>query len=543
MLPSHACLIAIGLVVAVSVTSMPLAGTWPTTGNPLAATSPGARSAGVHPLAGSISLSPTSGPVGTTVTVNGSSFGSPVLATLITITFDGTNVSTSPSTCYTTNSAFTCSFKAPSGPGGPNTVAASGGSSTATATFTETGSLWFSPTGVDVGQIASASGGGFGGSLPISPFTLGSTSLNCTGASIGSCSSGVTSTNSTGWFTATFVAPSVSSSATYRVNATDSAGKSESGNLSVDLDPTVTTPTASQASIDVGQTVSFSAAASLGSGGYTYAWSGFPGCPGDTNPTLCTATTAGVFMIVANVTDSNGFQASSDPLRFTVDPGLTVTTPTAAPASIDVNQSVTFATTASGGTGLYRSYSWTGLPPGCAGMNATINCTPQAASYGYITVTATDSNGRTSAGSGVLAFAVDADPLVMVPVANRSSADVGQGVSFTASVSHGSGRYSYAWTGLPSGCMGTAPTAVCLIAVAGSYAVRLEVTDSNGYWVRSDSLEFDAYADPAVTLATPRSALDSDQPFDLNAVVANGSGGTTYAWAGLPPAARGRRAM
>ena len=492
------------------------------------------RPFGIHPYAAAISLSPTSGPHGSTVSVSGTGFGSPVLASVITISFDGTTISTSPSTCYTTSSAFTCSFSAPHVNGGHHTVTATGGGDTASATFTETGSLWFSPSSVDVGQNVSVTGAEFGPSLTISSFTLGDVSLNCTGATVGSCSSGTITTNSTGWFNVTFVAPAVAASGVYNVTATDDHGKSESGNLSTYLDPTVATPTATPASVDVGQIATFQTAASLGSGGFSYNWSGLRECSGTTNPLRCAPTTIGVTNITVTVTDSNGFRATSDPLPFTVFPDPAVSTPNASRDSADVGQFVTFVTNASNGTGVYQVYIWHGLPAGCDGANASVSCAPQSAGSSFISVAVTDSNGRTSARSGTRAFAVDADPTVPTPVSNRTSADVGQMVAFSGAATLGSGGNAYAWTGLPTGCNATTPAVVCTMAESGTFAIQLGVIDSNGFPATSGSLRFQVFDDPSASIQTTQANVDVGQPFTLSGSVAAGSGGTMYFWSGLP---------
>ena len=80
-----------------------------------------------------ITLSPTSGAVGTTVTVSGINFIS--LHPVVT-KFDGHPV-TSPSAVKTDiNGAITLTFKVPVSTAGPHTVTASDGTNTASVTFT-----------------------------------------------------------------------------------------------------------------------------------------------------------------------------------------------------------------------------------------------------------------------------------------------------------------------------------------------------------------------------------------------------------------------
>jgi len=258
----------------------------------------------LHPLAATISLSSTNGKPGTTVKVTGSGFAS---GATITITFDGVQVTTSPDPCVATSGTgkgggggtFSCSFQVPKGSAGPNTVSATDGSSAATATFNEKDLVSASPRSVDVGQNGTAAGAGFGDDVSITAFTLDGIALNCTAASAGSsCTSGATTTNATGGFNITFVAPSVSASATYPILANDSSGNDWSGNVTVYLDPSVGSITPSTPSVDLGGEVTFSATAANGSGGYTFVWSGLPGCSGGSDPLACTPSVPGATAII-----------------------------------------------------------------------------------------------------------------------------------------------------------------------------------------------------------------------------------------------------
>jgi len=83
-----------------------------------------------------IALSPTSGPVGTTVTVNGEKFKQ---GDTITITFDGSPVATVPATVTVSGNSFSCTFVVPSSTTGGKTV-------TATATNGDTDSDTFTVT-------------------------------------------------------------------------------------------------------------------------------------------------------------------------------------------------------------------------------------------------------------------------------------------------------------------------------------------------------------------------------------------------------------
>jgi hypothetical protein len=85
--------------------------------------------------------------------------------------------------------------------------------------------------------------------------------------------------------------------------------------------PTVSTPTASAGSIDVGQSVTFTANATQGSGNLSYIWLGLPsGCVSVNAKTVtCSPSASGTSSITVAVRDSDGGTATSLPLSFTVN--------------------------------------------------------------------------------------------------------------------------------------------------------------------------------------------------------------------------------
>jgi hypothetical protein len=538
-----ASVLAVGLFVVGLAAWMPPPASVPVPGDhlPIAGTGPPAASPRAFASA-AISLIPTHGPPNITIIALGSGFH---VSRNITIYFDAVAVATSPSPCVSSGQAhggggtFTCTFVAPVGPPGDNNVSATDGTYWAWAPYNETllGPVLGS---VDVGQTFAVLGYAFGPSLVIHPFTLGSFSLNCTGATIGKCSGGIITTNSSGDFNVTTVAPPVPASATYDLSATDSARTTHNGSIVVYLDPTITNISASPSTADVGQTVTFTATAALGSGGYSFDWSGLPGCPNGGDPLPCAPTVPGAATITVTATDSNGVSVTSNASRFSVEPAPTVATPLVDPAAVDVNQSVTFTASASNGSGVYERYNWTGLPFGCNGTTASVQCVPQFAGLSAITVAVTDSFGMVSVRSGRAMLAVAADPVANL-VANRTSADVGQLVKFTASATLGSGNYAYQWTGLPPGCTGAA-TAVCAASDPGVDDVQVQVSDSNHYTVATPTVALRVYADPTVGLATTRPAVDVGQRLTLEATASNGSGGNAFAWTGLPHGCSGTTA-
>ncbi|HTW56236.1 MAG TPA: hypothetical protein VMG36_07365 [Thermoplasmata archaeon] len=325
---------------------------------------------------------------------------------------------------------------------------------------------------------------------------------------------------------------------TVSFKVTDSNGYSAtSGSLAfvVDADPSVGAPAANVSSADVGQDVNFSVTASSGAGGFTYTWNGLPsGCAGTGAFVDCAPTAAATqAMISVTVTDLNGFGLTSTPLVFTVYADPSVSPPTATPHSADVGQSVTFATVLSGGAGA-PSFTWSGLPTGCSVTGATATCDdlPTATTLD-ISVAVVDANGFKNS-STVTDFTVLADPTASPVTASAASVDVGQAVTFSTTVTGGAGGYTYVWSGLPTGCSGTTNPLICTPTAEGAASVSVKVTDGNGVSVTATATAVTVYTDPSVSLGVTPSSLLLGKSIFLHGLVANGSGGFSYSWSGLP---------
>jgi YVTN family beta-propeller protein len=244
-----------------------------------------------------------------------------------------------------------------------------------------------------------------------------------------------------------------------------------------------------------------------------------------------------------SVTDSVGNTANTTVI---VDTDPTVGLITASRLSIDLGQNVTFSVGASSaGSGGYR-YRWEGVPSGCLGVSMVFACTPRASGNFSIMVTVTDSNGYSVTG-GSLNFTVFSDPTAMPPIATPGSGqvDAGQTVVFTTAAGQGTGEYiSYHWTGLPSGCTGTATATVTCsegIVAEGTYTIWATVTDSNGETSSpSSSLAFVVVPDPTVTVpVSNRTSADAGQSVAISDSSAAAPQVQSFSWVGLPTSCLG----
>ncbi len=170
---------------------------------------------------------------------------------------------------------------------------------------------------------------------------------------------------------------------------------SGSSRLEIDARPTIASAQASPNAVDLGQPVVLRARATYGSGSYDFHWRGLPGgCPVADSPILnCVPTSAGTWNVLVNATDTRGSSSPDASLNFTVvaDPSIVAFYASAAPAQTGENVSFTVVT--SGGIGPY-TYSYSGLPSGCAGNNASRTiCFPEQAGTFTVAVTVTDARG------------------------------------------------------------------------------------------------------------------------------------------------------
>jgi hypothetical protein len=258
----------------------------------------------------------------------------------------------------------------------------------------------------------------------------------------------------------------------------------------------------------------------------------------------CTPSQAGTYQVWLNSTDRAGAAAWSTAL-FTVFSDVSASPPTATggagvgPGESLVNATVSFLSAPQSGTGIYGNYSWEGLPlDACTGLNRSVaQCTFRAAAHLFVRYNVSDSNGG-SASSAFLAYSVIVSTLVVgTVVTSQPAGDVGQSVTFNATVAGGTGSYStYVWQGLPPGCPSSASGEVsCSLQAAGQYSVSLSVQDSLGEVARSPLREFVVY--PTLTVGAVQAAperLDVGQSTELSASAAGGSPNLTFTWSDLP---------
>jgi len=172
-----------------------------------------------------ISVSPTKGPLGATVTVAGTGFS--ISTMLKSLVFDSKPIPscTSGSLSVGGTGAFSCTFKVPSGTSGTAVTATDVGGKTATGKFTPTTpKITVSPTKGAVGSTVTVSGTGFSVLTKLK-------SLVFDGVTLTTCTKGSLTTSATGAFSCTFKVPKGTSGMTVKV--TDVGGQAASAKFTV----------------------------------------------------------------------------------------------------------------------------------------------------------------------------------------------------------------------------------------------------------------------------------------------------------------------
>ncbi|MCL4333062.1 MAG: PKD domain-containing protein, partial [Candidatus Thermoplasmatota archaeon] len=369
------------------------------------------------------------------------------------------------------------------------------------------------------------------------------------------------------------------SGAIFYVVITDASGNQATSNgitLTVNSGPTVTL-SPSSSSIDVGQSaVTLTATPSGGSGTYSsYAWyyespgsQTFTSISGASSSTYSFSssssiyTTTGTYSFEVTVTDSYGM-TSPDSTAVTVtvyaDPTVSVVTQTVnydvgqSSSSIPNAASVTYSGSSTHSSDYSASsdqvyvewfssssstftYSSSATPVGYGTSFTPPVGTSASTTYYFAVVVDTNVHNYESQSSGYIEVAVDsAISEKLTPSA--TSIDVGQSITFSNTTTGGSGSYKYSWAVSPSAgwVQGKSPGTYDTFNFTspGTYRVWLNVTDSNGGTVSSESV-ITVNSLPAVSLIPSITTMDAGQSVSFTNTTNGGTGSLTYTWSVSP---------
>lgn len=299
------------------------------------------------------------------------------------------------------------------------------------------------------------------------------------------------------------------------------------GSLTVDVPGTIyalVAPFALSAPAAVPQEVRLNGSLRLvesvhGVGPFNFAWQGLPGCPAGAAQFSCVAKVSGTFSISAVVMDSYGNVATSPPTVVQVDAPRLLAIVSANPNATDIGQPVVISVAAQNGIGPF-AYGYTSLPPGCSDQNvSTLTCVPTGP-FGGGLVRVTDSIGLT--GTFLIVLAIHPVP-TLAPNGTGGPVDQGSPAFLSVALSGGTAPFTFAWTGLPSGCASLNRSAIsCIPSAIGRYGIVVTGSDGVGVTYRA-SFELLVVADPSVTLfPNPPSEIDIRAKFSFGVTVSGG---------------------
>jgi uncharacterized protein (TIGR03437 family) len=339
-----------------------------------------------------------------------------------------------------------------------------------------------------------------------------------------------------------------------QVTVTDHASATLANTYSIQVNSAITVTTA-PTSLPNGTTgapyptppATFTAAATGGSGTYTWSISGLPGVTigastGIVSGTPTTANAADTVTITA--TDANNATGTKTFTNVVISPGVSITTPaTGSALGATANSAYSVSVISTGGTGPF-TWTQTGLPTGLSlststTNTATISGTPTTVAAGTtVKVTVTDSTG--SANTATYTLTVNAAP--SLATGTLPAATVGSTYTSGTSIVLTGGTPAITWsqTGLPTGLsLGSSTGVITGTPAKGTnsatpYTVAVTAKDANGVTATQNySLTVNAalaVTPPALPAAIPNVAYTS-----TTLTVTGGSGtGYTFTATGLP---------
>lgn len=322
-----------------------------------------------------------------------------------------------------------------------------------------------SPAAVDVGMTSTIAVAAAGGVLPYS-YAYSSLPPGCSSSNGASISCTPTGPGTFG----------------LHVIVTDGTGRTVQANTSLTVNalPAITSYSASPSSLDVGQTTTFTVAATGGTGTLTYVYGRAPtGCTaGSASSFTCIPTAAGSYTVSVTVTDALGRTAwGNATILVSVLPSITSFV--ASPTLLDLRQTVSLTVAAAGGTAPL-TYAYAGLPSGCtSGTGTSFACTSTLVGSFAVHAYVNDSTGAGAQSNA--SFTVDPDPSVSAFSVTPSAIAPGSTATFSVKAAGGTGPLTYLYTGLPSGCTSAnASTLPCTPSATGSFTVTVLVSDHLG---------------------------------------------------------------
>ncbi len=252
------------------------------------------------------------------------------------------------------------------------------------------------------------------------------------------------------------------------------------------------------------------AAATGGSGSYTYSWtSNPPGFTGTLQNPVVSPTVTTTYTVHVN----DGTNTVSGSATVTVIPANLQVVVSASPGTVNQGQASQLNAAPTGGSGSY-TYSWVSNPAGFTSSIANPTVTPTVTTQYSCTV-----NDGYQNSSGTATVTVTAMPLAVTANAMPPNICSGNPTQLTAVASGGSGNYNFTWTSVPPGFTSTEQNPQATPVVNTKYFVVL----NDGVNSINDSVAVTVQAAPAVSAGNDTIACLVDTQVPLYGSASNAS--------------------
>ena len=314
---------------------------------------------------------------------------------------------------------------------------------------------------------------------------------------------------------------------TYTVTVTDNAGCSGTGTTAVVVKPVPTITASVNTPVCVGGTVLLTSSPAGGTLPYgQYNWAGPNSFSAAVqNPAGFSAVLASAGTYTVTVTDAAGCTAKGT-TTLSVNGLPTVTATLLSP--VCTNGTVSLGATATGGSGQYSGYSWSGPNGYSASIKDPVPFPVTPLVAGTYTVTVTDVAGCTATGT----VAVVINTLPFITAMNNGPVCEGSNITLSSTPSGGSGIYSgFLWTG-PDSYVASVEDPVPFSTTAASAGIyQVKVTDSKGCTATATTTV--AINSKPILTATSNSPVCTGANLSLQSTPSGGSGVySTFSWTG-----------
>src|SRR5437660_330700 len=274
--------------------------------------------------------------------------------------------------------------------------------------------------------------------------------------------------------------------------------------------------------------ITFTGSSAGGGTPYTYSWMFGDGQTASGATVTHAYSTAGSFTVTLTLTDAVNTQVISSQ-GLTIAPVPMTANFTLSTSPTEVNVPVSFSATVTGGTPPYVSFSWNFGDGSALGSSNTPTHAYTAAGTFSVTVTVTDSAGKTGT-SSAQSVVVKAGLGVSTTTASPNPANTAQTVNFIATTSGGIAPVTCTWS-FGDIASGTGCSTNHAYNTAGNYTAIVTVNDSLGGAI-SESIVVKITVAPqcTVSLAFSPATPEATSPVTFTATATNCSAPVSFVW-------------